>query len=88
MATLLWPAEKAKAKERTRGKGKKGVAKLPPQKSRAAAGKKAGVSGRYVSDAAKLKRDASLKVLSNRRSNNLSTHPFFWGAFIATGAWK
>ncbi len=58
VATLLWPAEKVKAKDRKRGKGKSEVTILSPQKSRASAGKKAGVSGTYVQDAAKLKKDA------------------------------
>ncbi len=53
VAALLWPAEKAKAKKRS-GTRTDLQAKLPGGDkglSRDAAGKKAGVSGRYVSDA-------------------------------------
>ncbi len=33
-------------------------------------------------------RAASLSVLERRRSAGDSTHPFFWGAFVATGDWN
>jgi len=33
-------------------------------------------------------RDASLAVLSDRRAKGLSTHPFYWGAFVAAGDWR
>ena len=33
-------------------------------------------------------RDASLKVLRERRSAGLSTHPFYWAAFVAAGDWR
>jgi len=33
-------------------------------------------------------RHASLSILQNRRRKGLSTHPFFWGAFVASGDWK
>jgi len=32
-------------------------------------------------------RDASLAVIKERRARGLSTHPFFWGAFVAAGDW-
>jgi tetratricopeptide (TPR) repeat protein/CHAT domain-containing protein len=31
---------------------------------------------------------AGLTVLENRRSDGKSTHPFYWGAFIAAGDWR
>ena len=33
-------------------------------------------------------RHASLSILKNRRRKGLSTHPFFWGAFVASGDWR
>jgi CHAT domain-containing protein/tetratricopeptide (TPR) repeat protein len=33
-------------------------------------------------------RHAGLKVLERRREASESTHPFFWGAFIASGDWR
>jgi CHAT domain-containing protein len=33
-------------------------------------------------------REASLEVLRERRSKGESTHPLFWGAFVATGDWR
>jgi CHAT domain-containing protein len=33
-------------------------------------------------------REASLKVLHDRRAKGGSTHPFFWGAFVAAGDWR
>ena len=33
-------------------------------------------------------REASLELLSERRANDLSTHPFFWAGFVAAGDWK
>ena len=32
--------------------------------------------------------EASLTVLRDRRSTGLSTHPFYWAAFIAVGDWR
>jgi CHAT domain-containing protein len=32
-------------------------------------------------------RAASLEILRQRRAKNQSTHPFYWGAFIAAGDW-
>lgn len=32
-------------------------------------------------------RAASLQILRQRRARNQSTHPFYWGAFIAAGDW-
>jgi CHAT domain-containing protein len=33
-------------------------------------------------------RAASVAVLSERRAHGESTHPFFWGAFVAAGDWR
>lgn len=33
-------------------------------------------------------RDASLSVIRQRRAKHLSTHPFYWGGFIAAGDWR
>ena len=33
-------------------------------------------------------REASLTMLHNRRAHGQSTHPFFWGAFVAVGDWR
>jgi CHAT domain-containing protein len=33
-------------------------------------------------------RDASLTVLRARRARGESTHPFYWGAFVAAGDWR
>jgi tetratricopeptide (TPR) repeat protein/CHAT domain-containing protein len=33
-------------------------------------------------------RNAGLSVLESRRSQGKSTHPFYWGAFIAAGDWR
>jgi CHAT domain len=32
-------------------------------------------------------RAASLQILRQRRAKHQSTHPFYWGAFIAAGDW-
>ena len=32
--------------------------------------------------------EASLAVLRDRRSKGLSTHPFYWAAFVAAGDWR
>jgi tetratricopeptide (TPR) repeat protein len=32
-------------------------------------------------------RAASLAILDERRSSGRSTHPFYWGAFLSSGAW-
>jgi CHAT domain-containing protein len=39
-------------------------------------------------DTAEAVREASLKVLRGRRRAGQSTHPFYWGAFVAAGDWK
>jgi CHAT domain-containing protein/tetratricopeptide (TPR) repeat protein len=39
-------------------------------------------------DTAESVRAASLRVLRDRRAKRLSTHPFYWGAFVAAGAWQ
>jgi CHAT domain-containing protein len=33
-------------------------------------------------------REASLRVLAARRQRGESTHPFYWGAFVAAGDWR
>jgi CHAT domain-containing protein len=33
-------------------------------------------------------RGASIAILSSRREDGLDTHPFSWGAFVATGDWR
>jgi len=33
-------------------------------------------------------RDASLSVLRQQRAHGADTHPFHWGAFVATGDWR
>jgi CHAT domain-containing protein/tetratricopeptide (TPR) repeat protein len=33
-------------------------------------------------------RAASLRILRQRRAKHQSTHPFYWGAFIAAGDWR
>jgi CHAT domain-containing protein len=33
-------------------------------------------------------READLAVIRARRNNGLSTHPFYWGAFVASGDWR
>jgi CHAT domain-containing protein len=32
-------------------------------------------------------RSASLEILQQRSETGQSTHPFFWGAFVASGDW-
>jgi CHAT domain-containing protein len=32
-------------------------------------------------------REASLDLLRQRRAKGLSTHPFYWGGFVAAGDW-
>lgn len=51
---------------------------------------KALYEGRLVEgkDTAQCVRDASLKVLGERRRKHESTHPFFWAAFVAAGDWR
>jgi CHAT domain-containing protein len=39
-------------------------------------------------DTADAMREASLNVLRARRAQGLSTHPFYWGAFVAAGDWR
>jgi CHAT domain-containing protein len=38
-------------------------------------------------DTAQSVRAASLRVLAERRQDGLSTHPFYWAAFVAAGDW-
>jgi CHAT domain-containing protein/tetratricopeptide (TPR) repeat protein len=38
-------------------------------------------------DTAESVRAASLQILKQRRTKHQSTHPFYWGAFIAAGDW-
>ena len=33
-------------------------------------------------------RDADLAILRARRDRGLSTHPFYWGAFVSAGGWR
>jgi CHAT domain-containing protein len=33
-------------------------------------------------------REASLHLIHQRRTKHLSTHPFYWGGFVAAGAWR
>ncbi len=33
-------------------------------------------------------RAASLAILQSRRAAGTTTHPYFWGAFVATGSWR
>lgn len=39
-------------------------------------------------DTATAVREASLEVLAAQRRLGRTTHPFFWGAFVATGDWR
>ncbi len=39
-------------------------------------------------DTAASVRAATLETLGHRRERNLSTHPFYWGGFIAVGDWR
>lgn len=39
-------------------------------------------------DTAESVRAASLRVLRDRRAKHLSTHPFYWAAFVAAGDWR
>ena len=39
-------------------------------------------------DTARSVHEASLSVLKARRSKGLSTHPFYWAAFVAAGDWR
>jgi CHAT domain-containing protein len=39
-------------------------------------------------DTAESVRAASLRVLRHRRAKRLSTHPFYWGAFVSAGDWR
>jgi CHAT domain-containing protein len=42
---------------------------------------------RHLSTAESM-REASLSVLRARRARGESTHPFYWGAFVAAGDWR
>ena len=33
-------------------------------------------------------REASLEMLNQRREDGQSTHPFYWGGFVAAGDWR
>jgi CHAT domain-containing protein len=39
-------------------------------------------------DTAAAVREAGLTVLRARRAKGQSTHPFYWGAFVAAGDWR
>ena len=39
-------------------------------------------------DTAQAVHDASLTLLNQRRAAGLSTHPFYWAAFVAAGDWR
>ena len=39
-------------------------------------------------DTAEAVRQASLTVLRQRREAGKSTHPLYWGAFVAAGDWR
>jgi len=39
-------------------------------------------------DTASAVREADLKVLEQRRRLGLTDHPFYWGAFAASGDWR
>ena len=39
-------------------------------------------------DTADAVREASLTVLRDRRARKLSTHPFYWAAFVAASDWR
>jgi len=39
-------------------------------------------------DTAESVREASVSVLDRRRAKGRSTHPFYWGAFVAAGQWR
>jgi CHAT domain-containing protein len=39
-------------------------------------------------DTAAAVREAGLTVLRARRARGLSTHPFYWAAFVAAGDWR
>jgi len=43
------------------------------------------IDGKSTADSV---RDASLQLLDYRRSRGESTHPFYWGGFIAAGDWR
>jgi CHAT domain-containing protein len=43
------------------------------------------VEGKDTSECA---RAAGLALLKERRKKSLTTHPFFWGAFVTAGDWK
>ena len=33
-------------------------------------------------------REAGLEILNKRRKHRDSTHPYYWGGFVASGAWQ
>ena len=39
-------------------------------------------------DTAQAARYASLRILRDRRAHKQSTHPFYWGTFVASGDWN
>ena len=39
-------------------------------------------------DTASAVHNATLTVLRQRRAKGLSTHPFYWAAFVAAGDWR
>ena len=47
----------------------------------------AGIFTRHLSTANAM-HEASLSILRDRRAHGQTTHPFYWAAFVATGAWQ
>jgi CHAT domain-containing protein len=43
------------------------------------------LGGRSTADAV---REASLSMISRQRARGRTTHPFFWGGFVAEGDWR
>jgi len=39
-------------------------------------------------DTADAMREASVKILRDRRTHHQSTHPFYWAGFVAAGDWR
>ena len=35
-----------------------------------------------------MRSEASSTILRDRRARRLSTHPFYWAAFVAAGDWR
>ena len=43
------------------------------------------LAGRSTADAV---HEATRRTIERRREEGLSTHPFYWGAFVAVGGWR